>query len=92
MSEFQKLIDHMFRQELIRAIREEERKFEEELSPPPGWQGFTGIQGIFDEAGPILDWWDWRNKPKQFTPSEFAKMWSSFTRDQKVNYVLVLIT
>lgn len=56
-----------------------------------GPRGIQGIQGMFDEAGPLVEWWDWRNKPEQFTPKEFGEMWDSFTETQKINYVRVLM-
>jgi hypothetical protein len=65
----------------------------DESDPPrnKGLKGVSALQGIFDEAGPEVEWWDWRKKPERFTPKEFQEMWDSYTEVQKINYVRVLL-
>jgi len=53
------------------------------------FQGFARVRAMFDEV-PEFSFWSLR--PKQFTPMEFNKLWDSYTADQKINYVLSLIT
>lgn len=72
---------------LTEAFLQELLGLDENNQPRAG--GFTGIRGIFDEV-PEFDFWSQR--PKQFTPSEFNKMWDSYTEDQKIQYILTLIT
>lgn len=55
----------------------------------PRSNGLSRIRGIFDE---VVEFSFWSHRPKQFTPMEFNKMWDSFTTDQKINYVLILIS
>lgn len=85
-SEIQRIIDKMLREETQRLFM---AWVEEDIATPPDWQGFTGIRGIFDE---VPEFTFWSQRPKQFTPSEFNKMWDSWNEDQKFDYVLTLIT
>lgn len=77
------------------AIHEEtNRRFavwvEEDFLTPPGWQGFTGIRGIVDEAH--ISIWDHREHPETFTPEEFNRLWDGFTEQRKIEYVMSLIS
>lgn len=82
MAELQEMMSKLYHEELIKAVE----KLEEELTPKPGWQGFTGIQSIFDE---------WEVLPPEipsWTPKEFEVMWARRSHVQKIVFVLDLIT
>lgn len=83
MSEIQRIIDQMLRVEVHRAFME---AVKDDLTPKPGWQGFTGARGIFDEweIQPLLP-------PLAWTPDEFNRMWSTLTHESRVAYVKSLI-
>jgi len=65
---------------------------DEQLTTPPGWQGFAGIRGIFDEWDPNGTIWAHYERPETFTPEEFNRLWDGFTEQRKIDYVLSLIT
>ena len=65
---------------------------DEQITPPSGWQGFTGIRGIFDEWDPNGTIWAHYEWPETFTPEEFNRLWDGFTERRKIDYVLSLIT
>lgn len=81
--------------DLVKVLQQElQLRFYRELfgldeNDQPRNGGFTGIRGIFDE---VQEFDFWSHRPKQFTPSEFNKMWDSWNADQKFNYVLSLIS
>lgn len=82
-SVIQNIINRMLREEVLKAFEE---AVKEDLTPKPGWQGFTGVRGIFDE---------WEFQPPlpslSWTPDEFTRMWSTLTRESRVAYVKSLI-
>jgi hypothetical protein len=84
MSDFQHVIDQMLRLELMKEFWQ---RVDEELTPSPGWQGFTGIRGIVDEWGPLVEW-----PPLSWTPKEFQRMWDSLTYESKIAFVKNRIT
>lgn len=77
----------------IDCLAEMEQKIVEAVvtgyTAEPGWQGFTGLAGFFDER---VTTWPRLEEPKQFTPAEFNKLWNSFSKERKVEYVISLIT
>ncbi|QJD49808.1 hypothetical protein SEA_CLUBPENGUIN_84 [Streptomyces phage ClubPenguin] len=85
--EFLADIGRMFRTELVKELEAASQKIIDDLTPPPGWQGFTGIRGIFDE-------WEFLPPlpPLSWTPMEFRKMWDSLERESKVIFVKNLIS
>lgn len=85
-SEIQRIIDEMLRVEIHREFM---KHFEAETAVPPNWPGFQGLKAIFDE---VPEFQFWSQRPTQFTPAEFNRMWDSYTEDQKFNYVLILIS
>lgn len=85
MSEIQRIIDQMLREEITKEFM---KAFEEDIAVPSDWKGFRGITPFLDELSRP---WEW--KPvTEFTPELFNRMWESFSHGEKVRYVLTLIS
>lgn len=84
-SVIQRFIDEMLRVEVQKEFM---RLFEEDIAVPPNWQGFQGVTPIVDELSRP---WEW-TRIREFTPELFERMWESFSHEEKIRYVLGLIT
>lgn len=86
MVDLEQKLSEVFEQQLIYGPNRKS------CTPEPGWQGFTGIAGMFDEWSVPGTIWHHLERPEKFTPAEFNKLWDSFSKERKVEYVISLIT
>jgi hypothetical protein len=87
-------MDRMYAEEVTKKLRKIFELPIDDMSQAMGraQEGFIQItkafEGVTSNIQILDDIWGY---PKKFTPTQFNKMWDGFTKEQKIEYVRILI-